>query len=291
MFFFGIKSLFKFIIVLPIIIILLLIIGKIFFLDNITKPNLTLRDGITLEKINNNEIVLKTTAKLELAKLININLQKSTIDVMYNKNKIGKAELETVMGDDSVKQISINFYIQNERLISSFAESTKDSKIFLKGKLIAKAGMLKIPFDINIPLPIDLNNDLINPLIVNTDLVDVVDVKITGVGVNKPAILVTFKINNNLKMNFSVNKSTSKLFINGTEAGKGELVDRVIVLNNQKTVLGKIRINLNKEYMQNKFENDLLTQRLIYKIVGELIITKDNNSFSIPFSNSGNLLE
>ncbi len=291
MFFFGIKSLFKLLIVLPIIIILLLIIGKVFFLDNITKPNLTLLSDVTLEKINNNEIELKTSAKLELVKLINIDLQKSVLDVIYDNNKIGKAELETIIEKDSTKKINVLFYIQNEKLINSFSKSKNDSKIFLKGKLTAKAGMLKIPFDINLPLPINLNNDLINPLIVNTDLVDIVDVKIEGVGNNKPTILVTFKINNNFNMNFTVTKSTSKLYINGTEAGKGELLNEVFIPINKKTALGKIKINLLQTYMQNKFESDLLSQKLKYKIIGKLVVLKDTDSFEIPFNHSGNLLE
>ncbi len=291
MFFFGIKSILKFIIILPIVIILLLLIAKTVFFNDITKPNITLLDSIVLEKVGNDEIVLKTFAKLDIANIVNITLQKSTIDVMYAQTKIGTAELETVIGEDSTKQINIIFNIRNEKLISSLSKHKNDSKVFLKGKLTAKAGVLKIPFDINLPLPIDLNNDLINPLIINSDLVDIINVKIEGVGNNKPTILVTFKINNNLNMNFSITKSTSKLFINGTEAGKGELLSEVFVPINKKTVLGKMKINLLQTYMQNEFERDLLEQKLKYKLVGELMVIKDSESFIVPFNNSGNLLE
>ncbi len=119
----------------------------------------------------------------------------------------------------------------------------------------------------------------------------VVSAGLKSMGFGESIVEIDFKIDNPYGIEFSVINYPSKIYINGKEAGTGNVDDVIMVNSKGNESKGKIRYTLSNSRTLTSLFGSLFSGKLEYETEGNLLISIMGFSIQFQYSMKGVLVK
>lgn len=237
-------------------------------------------------KFNSDSLWVSIVASAENRNDFEIDIENLIVNLIHQNDTIGFAERKEkwIIKSLETGDMKFNAVLGTERMLEIISSDEDSLKLNLIGSADANLGLITLPVDIDLSFTIPVKEQIGKSIKEDTEsdkIITIVSAGLKGKSLGESKVEIDFNIDNPYGIEFSVINYPSKISINGSEAGTGDVDDVIMVNSRGNKSKGKISYTLSNSRTFSSLFGSLLSGKLEYETAGILLI--DIMGFNIQF--------
>ncbi len=247
-------------------------------------------------KFNSDSLWVSIIVSAENKNNFEIDIENLIVNIIYQNDTIGFAERKEKWIIQSLETGDVKFkaVLGTEKMLEIISSDEDSLKLILRGSADANLGLITLPVDIDLSFIIAVKDQIAKSIKRDTESDKIITVVSAGLKImsfGESIVEIDFKIDNPYGIEFSIINYPSKIFINGKEAGTGNVDDVIIVNSKGNESKGKIRYTLSNSKAFASLFGSLFSRKLEYETEGKLLIDIMGFNIEFPYSMKGVLIK
>ncbi len=270
--------------------------NKFFCSPSIFSPEIKSIKDIRIEEINSDSIKLLVIVTIENKNIISSTIKNLFVNMVYANDTLGSA-LKNKPVDITAKSyadIELSVNLSTRRAVSLFNTGEDSLKLRLVGKLTAVIAMVNIPIEIDLPLTFSLKDNLFKTIEKDSQkdkIISIDEASLKEIGLSESVVEIGFQLKNPYGLAFTLTKYPSKIYINGSYAGDGDLTGPLTLKAKNQIVNGKIVFKLNNFSSVTSLFSSLFSRKIEYETKGDLYLKILDYDIILPYNFKGVLIK
>jgi len=249
-----------------------------------------------IHKFNSDSLWISIVISAENKNNFEIDIENLIINIIYKNDTLGFAERKEKWIIRSLETDDVKFkaVLGTEKMLEIISSDEDSLKLILRGSADANLGLITLPVDIDLSFIIAVKDQIAKSIKQDTESDKIITVVSAGLKImsfGESIVEIDFKIDNPYGIEFSIINYPSKIFINGKEAGTGNVDDVIIVNSKGNESNGKIRYTLSNSKAFASLFGSLFSRKLEYETEGKLLIDIMGFNIEFPYSMKGVLIK
>ena len=252
--------------------------------------------GTEILKFNSDSLWVSIVALAENKNNFEIDIENLAVNIIHQNDTLGFAERKEKWIIQSLETGDVQFdaVLATKKLLEIISSDEDSLKLILKGSADANLGLITLPVDVNLSFVIAVKDQIAKSIKQDTEsdkIITIVSAGLKSKSFGESIVEIDFEIDNPYGIEFSVINYPSKISINGSEAGTGN-VDNVFMVNSKgNESKGKIKYHLSNSRTISALFGSLLSGKLEYETEGVLLINIMDINIQFPYSMKGVLVK
>jgi hypothetical protein len=286
------------------LLISIILVGMLFFL--VTNNFICTPSGLAPEfkeiketeilKFNSDSLWVSIVVLAENKNDFEIDIENLVANLIHHNDTIGFAERKEkwIIKSLETGDVQFNAVLGTEKMLEIISLDEDSLQLKLKGSAEANLGFIALPVDVDLSFIIAVKDQIGKSIKQDTEsdkLITVVSAGLKGKSLGESTVEIDFNIDNPYGIEFSVINYPSKISINGSEAGTGDVDDVIMVNSKGNKSKGKIRYTLSNSRTISSLFGSLFSGKLEYETAGILLIDIMGFNIQFPYSMKGVLVK
>jgi len=249
-----------------------------------------------ITKFNSDSLWLTMTATADNKNDFKIEIQNLRVNIINQNNSLGYAERKDIweIGASTTGEIEFNSALDTKKILKIVSDETDSLNLRLIGSAEANLGFVMLPVDIDIEFTVPVKDQISKTVKQDTDsdkIITIISAGIKNLNLGEAIVEVEFSIANPYGIEFSVIEYPSTIFINGNEAGTGNISSTILVKAKGEKSEGSISYKMSNPKTLTSLFGSLFSRKLEYETDGVLLINILGYNINIPYRMKGVLVK
>lgn len=246
-------------------------------------------------KFNSDSLWVSIVVLAENKNDFEIDIENLVVNIIHQNDTIGFAEKKGkwIIRSLETGVVKFNAVLGTKKILAIISLDEDSLQLNLKGSADANLGFITLPVNVDLSFVIAMKDQIAKSIKRDTEsdkIFTVVSAGLKSMGFGESIVEIDFKIDNPYGIEFSVINYPSKIYINGKEAGTGNVDDVIMVNSKGNESKGKIRYTLSNLRTLTSLFGSLFTGKLEYETEGNLLINIMGFNIEFPYSMKGVLV-
>jgi LEA14-like dessication related protein len=247
-------------------------------------------------KFNSDSLWVSIVIIAENKNDFDVDIKDLLVNIIHQNDTIGSAgkDEKILLESFETGEVEFNATLGTEKMLALISSDEDSLKLDLVGSAIANLGLISLPVDVDLSFVIAVKEQIAKSIKQDTDddkIITIVSAGIKSMNLGESNVEIDFKINNPYGIEFSVIDYPSTIFINGSEAGTGNVDNIIIVHSKGNESKGTIKYQLSNSKTFASLFGSLFSGKLEYETEGILLIDILGFNIQFPYSMKGVLVK
>ncbi len=225
-----------------------------------------------------------------------LDIENLAVNIIHQNDTLGYAKRKEkwIIKSHETGDVQFNAVLGTNKMLEIISTDEDSLQLYLKGSADANLGLITLPVDIDLSFIIAVKDQIGKSIKQDTEsdkIITIVSAGIKSMNLGESIVEIDFEINNPYGIEFSVINYPSKISINGSEAGTGDVDDVIIVNSKGNKSKGKISYTLSNSRTISSLFGSLFSGKLEYETEGILLINIMGFNIEFPYSMKGVLVK
>jgi hypothetical protein len=286
------------------VLISIILVGMLFFL--VTNNFICTPSGLAPEfkeiketeilNFNSDSLWISIVVSAENKNDFEIDIENLIVNLIHQNDTIGFAERKEKWTIKSLEtgDVKFNAVLGTEKMLEIISSDKDSLQLNLEGSAEANLGFIALPVDVDLSFIIAVKDQIGKSIKQDTEsnkIITIVSAGLKGKSFGESTVEIDFSIDNPYGIEFSVINYPSKISINGSEAGTGDVDDVIMVNRKGNKSNGKISYTLSNSRTFSSLFGSLFSGKLEYETKGILLIDIMGFNIQFPYSMKGVLVK
>lgn len=249
-----------------------------------------------ITNFNSDSISVTIIASAENKNDFEIEIEDLFVNIIYQNDTLGFASRKDKWEIESLQTGDIKFssVLNTKKVLKIISDDQDSLQLNLIGTAKADLGIIILPVNVDLSFVIPVKEQVAKSVRQDTEDDKIITINSAGLkslGVGKSVVEIDFEISNPYGIEFSVKDYPSKIFINGKEAGEGNVEEAITVFQKGNTSGGSINYKLSNTKTFTSLFGSLLTGKIEYETSGDLTIEILGFNIQFPYKSKGVLIK
>ncbi len=273
---------------------------SLFFVIHCSTKNLTPQivsiESIKLTELNSESLNLTALINIENTNVFGVTVSDINFDILNEGTFLGKTVKKEKVDLPSGEITTVEFDLELEpgRVAEILSKQEDTLKLVLKGSLVAEALVFTLPQEIELPYDFPLKSNLEKLFESESNrgnLVNVEKAELKKLGLTNTTLHIKFTLNNPYNIPLRLIEYPSKIYINDSYSGDGELKKIISLKENEKSKKGVFIFEGDNIRSVLSTLKSIFSRELKYRTEGELELEVLGYKIKIPFTNTGTVVK
>jgi hypothetical protein len=252
--------------------------------------------GTEILKFNSDSLWVSIVVLAENKNDFEIDIENLVVNLIHQNDTIGFAERKEkwIIKSLETGDIQLNAVLGTEKMLEIISTDEDSLQLKLIGSADANLGFITLPVDVDLSFEIAVKDQIGKSIKQDTEsdkIITIVSAGLKGKSFGESTVEIDFSIDNPYGIEFSVINYPSKISINGSKAGTGDVDDIIMVNSKGIKSKGKISYTLSNSRTFASLFGSLFSGKLEYETEGILLINIMGFNIQFPYSMKGVLVK
>jgi LEA14-like dessication related protein len=249
-----------------------------------------------ITNFDSDSISVTITAVAENKNEFDIDISDLYVNIIHETDTIGYANRKEKwkIGPYETGDIQLNSVFGTKRALKLISDDKDSLQLNLLGSAIADLGLFNLPVDVDLSFTVQVKEQIAKSVQQDTEddkIINIVSAGIKKFGFGESEVEIDFEINNPYRIEFTVNEYPSVIFINGKEAGEGNIDTSITISMKGIKSNGVIKYKLSNTKTLSSVFGSLFSGKLEYEANGILQIDILGFNIQFPYKTKGVLVQ
>ena len=259
-------------------------------------PEIKVISDIKILELRSDSLKLEITVLALNRNDSDVEIDDIYLKLLHDKDTIGAAFSNEEIKIKSFETSTVNFFanINTPKAVELATEKNTIINLQLKGEVTADLGLIRMPVEVVLEHKFDLKKKLtaiVENDVENNKLIKVETAKLKSLGLGNSTVEIDLILTNPYELDFTVKKYPSHIYINGNEAGKGNLDSEIFLRKKKSIVNGSVIYELSNFKTISSLLGSILKKKLDYRTSGILQLEVLGYNIQFPFNFKGELVK
>lgn len=247
-------------------------------------------------KFNSDSLWVSISVIAENKNDFDIDIKNLHVNIIHQTDTIGLANKDEkfLLKSFETGETKINAVLGTEKMLTLISLDEDSLQLGLVGSAVANLGLISMPVDVDLAFVIAVKDQIAKSVKQDTEddkIITIVSAGLQSMNLGESIVEIDFQINNPYGIEFSVIDYPSVIFINGDEAGNGNVGEIIMVHSKGKESKGIISYKLSNSKTFTSLFGSLFSGKLEYETKGNLLIDILGFNIQFPYSMKGVLVK